>query len=248
MTDSLRGMRSMRNRGGVVFDIFEDSYERFMDVFVHLKDSDSRIDFVIQKCAELPDLSEEGGFEEGGQSGWRGGNGGGNDGGYSSGGGYKHQRNPSFGNGSNYNRGGDSNTRGGHSGGGNWHNRQNSDNGGGWNSKGKDWRNDNASSGGAPTTTWDNSHAATTSDWRGGAGGAEDTTPAYASKFNNQGNAKYGVPSGNSSKSSYCYSTPGSTLSTPNPYNGDGPKASYTRAPQQQSNLDATVYVKNLSF
>ena len=47
MTDSLRGMRSMRDRGGVVFDIFEDSYERFMDVFLHLKDSDSRIDFTV---------------------------------------------------------------------------------------------------------------------------------------------------------------------------------------------------------
>ena len=180
----------------------------------------------------MPDLSEEGGFEQEGQ-GWRGG-GGGNDGGYSSGGGYKHQRNPSYGNGSNFNKGGDrggdrggDNNRGG---GGNWHNRQNSDNG---YSKGNDWRKENT----ATTSTWGNSQA-TTNDWK--AGNTEDD---YATKI--QG--KYGVPSGNSSKSSaYAYSTPSSTVSTPNPYNDT--QKTYGRAPQQQSNLDATVYVKNLSF
>ena len=75
----------MKDRGGVVFDIYEDQFDRFMDVFLHLKDNDSRIDFTVGKCNELPDLDEEGGFGQEGGSNWRGG--GGNDGGYSSGGG-----------------------------------------------------------------------------------------------------------------------------------------------------------------
>lgn len=82
MVDSLRGMRTIRDKGGVVFDIYEDQFERFLDVFTHLKDTDSRIDFSVQKCSELPELVEEDGY--GGESNWRGagGNGNGNDGGY----------------------------------------------------------------------------------------------------------------------------------------------------------------------
>ena len=197
-----------------------------MDVFLHLKDSDSRIDFVVQKCSALPDLSEEG-FEQEGQ-GWRGG--GGNDGGsgYGGGGGYKggHQRNQSYGNGSNFNKGGDR----GSGGGGGFYNRQNSDNGG-WNSKGKDWRQENAGS------NWDNSHS--TNDWKG-----NNDQEDWSNKIKN----KYGVPtSGTSSKSSFAYSTPGSTVSTPNPYDG---QSRYPRGGNnnQQSNLDSTVYVKNLSY
>ena len=34
-----------------------------MDVFTHLKETDSRVDFNVQKCAELPELVEESGFE-----------------------------------------------------------------------------------------------------------------------------------------------------------------------------------------
>lgn len=90
-------MRSMKDRGGVVFDVYEDQFERFMDVFNHLKENDSRVDFVVQKCAELPDLTEEGGFDNADGSNWRGGGGG--DSGYGGGGYSKHSRHQSYGSG-----------------------------------------------------------------------------------------------------------------------------------------------------
>jgi hypothetical protein len=62
-------MRSRRDGTGVVFDIYEGSYERFIEIFIHLKESDSRIDFIAEKCYELPDLIDEGG--SGGQGDWR---------------------------------------------------------------------------------------------------------------------------------------------------------------------------------
>lgn len=63
MTDNIRNMRTMKSQSGVVFDVFEDQFERFMDVFIHLKDTDSRVDFIVQRCSELPDLLDENGFD-----------------------------------------------------------------------------------------------------------------------------------------------------------------------------------------
>lgn len=133
----------MKSSNGVVFDVYEDQFERFMDVFLHLRDTDSKIDFEVKKCTELPELTEEGGFGQESQGNWRGA--GGNDGGYGSGGGnfrggYQRQ---SYGNGdSNFSRGGDSrggDSRGGDTrgGGSSYYNRQNSDHTG-WSSKPKE--------------------------------------------------------------------------------------------------------------
>lgn len=39
---------------GVVFDIGENKYERFIEIYKHLSETDSRIDFIVGKCTELP--------------------------------------------------------------------------------------------------------------------------------------------------------------------------------------------------
>ena len=52
-----------------------------MDVYKHLSESETRIDFTVNKCTELPELNDDSGSEFGGN--WRsgddfGGGGGGN--------------------------------------------------------------------------------------------------------------------------------------------------------------------------
>jgi hypothetical protein len=128
MVEQIRNMRTLKDGTGVVFDVYEDKCERFMDVFLHLKDSDSRVDFIVQKCSSLPDLFEEGG-DEGYGSNWRGGSG--NDGGFggsSGGNNYRggQDRNQSNGYGGGYSKGG--------------YGRQSSDNQGF--KGGRDWRTD----------------------------------------------------------------------------------------------------------
>jgi hypothetical protein len=68
VADNIRVVRSMRNSSGAVFDIYEDQFERFMDNFDHIKGQEGdRLDFVIERCQELPELAED---DAGGQ-GWR---------------------------------------------------------------------------------------------------------------------------------------------------------------------------------
>jgi hypothetical protein len=69
-------MRNMKAGQGVVFDMYEDQSERFMDISAHLKERGS--DITVDFCSELPDLEEDG---MGGGN-WRNNNGGGGDGGY----------------------------------------------------------------------------------------------------------------------------------------------------------------------
>lgn len=78
IADSYRGMRALKDYNGVVFDIYEDQFDRFMDNYNHLKET-SKIDFTVSKCNELPELAEENGFETEAFGSWRGGN---NDGGF----------------------------------------------------------------------------------------------------------------------------------------------------------------------
>ena len=43
---------------GVVFDVYDDQLDRFIEISDHLKETDSRIDFEAVKCTELPELQE----------------------------------------------------------------------------------------------------------------------------------------------------------------------------------------------
>jgi hypothetical protein len=67
--DNVRNMKCFRDGSGVVFDIKSDHYEAFMDNFERLKETESRCDFELAKCTELPDLEDEAGF--GGNQNWR---------------------------------------------------------------------------------------------------------------------------------------------------------------------------------
>lgn len=83
MSENIRNTKSLRDGSGVVFDIRSENFESFMECFERLKETGDRIDFEIQKCTDLPDLEDEGGY---GQN-WRD-NGRGGGGGFGGGGGY----------------------------------------------------------------------------------------------------------------------------------------------------------------
>ena len=68
LVDSIRVLRTIRNKGGAVFDIYEDQYERFMDNFTHVQSQEAdRLTFTVERCQELPELAED---DASGQ-GWR---------------------------------------------------------------------------------------------------------------------------------------------------------------------------------
>jgi hypothetical protein len=161
VSDNTRNMKGFRDGSGVVFDIRSEAFEAFMDNYDRLKETDKHIDFELQKCTELPDLEDEGGYGGGGN--WRdqgkdnfrpsrggGGGYGGDRGGYGgSSGGYGGR-----GGGGGFSR---DNNRGG--GGGDWGNRdtfQKRDNGYGdrngydnnFNGGGGNWRDQDSSRGG----------------------------------------------------------------------------------------------------
>lgn len=130
LADSIRYMKSFADGTGVVFDLRSFDADTFIEVYLHLKETQDarRVDFEVKKCTSLPSLA--GGGNGGGSSYSRGGsgnNGGGYNGGDRSyGGGRGSQRR--------YNDGGNggswggskdqdrSNNRGG-GGGGDWGNR-----------------------------------------------------------------------------------------------------------------------------
>jgi len=58
--DNIRNMKSFKDGSGVVFDIKSENFESFMDNYARLKETGDRIDFDVEKCAELPDLEDEG--------------------------------------------------------------------------------------------------------------------------------------------------------------------------------------------
>ena len=67
--ENIRNMKSFKDGSGVVFDIKSENFESFMDNYARLKETGDRIDFDLEKCAELPDLEDEFGF--GGSQNWR---------------------------------------------------------------------------------------------------------------------------------------------------------------------------------
>ena len=54
MSDRLRIIRGLKSLTGIVFDIDEDQAERFLEIATHLRETDSKIDFEVAKCLELP--------------------------------------------------------------------------------------------------------------------------------------------------------------------------------------------------
>lgn len=101
ISDNIRNVKAFRDGSGVVFDLKSDYFEGFMDNFARLKETSSdKVDFDVMKCAELPDLDDDG---QGGVQNWRdNGRDGYNRGGYQRGGG-GYQRGGGYGG---YNRGG----------------------------------------------------------------------------------------------------------------------------------------------
>lgn len=47
-----------KDQTGAVFDVQEDQFERFDDIFTHLK-NEGRINFEIGRCKALPELKED---------------------------------------------------------------------------------------------------------------------------------------------------------------------------------------------
>lgn len=68
-------MRARADQTGIVFDIYEDQTDRFLEISQHLRETDSKTDFEIIKCTELPPLDDEGGDSMSSGGGWRGGSG-----------------------------------------------------------------------------------------------------------------------------------------------------------------------------
>jgi hypothetical protein len=86
-------MRGIKNGAGAVFDLYEDQFARFMDNWTHLQESEAgRLDFVVSKCTEIPELAED--DQMSGGSNWRANDGGDNGygGGRGGGGGYGGSR------------------------------------------------------------------------------------------------------------------------------------------------------------
>jgi len=61
LVEGIRNMKPLKDCSGVVFDIKSENFEKFIENFNHLKttEAESKIDFSVQKCTELPDLDDE---------------------------------------------------------------------------------------------------------------------------------------------------------------------------------------------
>lgn len=53
-------MRPRRDSTGSVIDLSENCTDRFLDLIANLKEKDSSIDFLAEKCLTLPEIIEEG--------------------------------------------------------------------------------------------------------------------------------------------------------------------------------------------
>jgi hypothetical protein len=73
IVNSIRGMRMFKDQKGVVFDVPDESLQRFEDIFSHLA-SEKRIDFKVSRAKELPELKEDSDYpsNQGGYGGYGG--------------------------------------------------------------------------------------------------------------------------------------------------------------------------------
>jgi hypothetical protein len=72
-------IKAMRNGQGVVFEIKDNYYERFLDNYEHIKNQEgTSLDFTVSRCQDLPELEDQGNFggSESRQSDYNGGHGG----------------------------------------------------------------------------------------------------------------------------------------------------------------------------
>lgn len=89
-------MKQFKDQSGCVFDIKSENFDAFMDNYARLRETESgRIDFDVEKCTELPDLEDEGGYSQN----WRESN---QNNGYGGRGGYNNHRNNDRGYGGGY--------------------------------------------------------------------------------------------------------------------------------------------------
>lgn len=71
IADNIRVIKGIKAGGGALFDIYEDQYDRFMDIFEHLiQQEGDRLDFKVERCSELPELAEDD-MTGSGAGGWR---------------------------------------------------------------------------------------------------------------------------------------------------------------------------------
>lgn len=61
IVNGIRGMRMFKDQKGVVFDVPDESIQRFEDVFTHLA-NEKRIDYYVGRAKELPELKEDGDY------------------------------------------------------------------------------------------------------------------------------------------------------------------------------------------
>lgn len=54
-------MRPRRDSTGSVIDINDNTCERFLELISNLKEKDSKVDFIAERCTHLPEIIEEGG-------------------------------------------------------------------------------------------------------------------------------------------------------------------------------------------
>lgn len=60
MADNIRVIKGIKNSQGALFDIYEDQFDRFMDNYDHVFNGEGdRIEFVVDRCQELPELQED---------------------------------------------------------------------------------------------------------------------------------------------------------------------------------------------
>ena len=53
-------MRPRKDSTGSVLDISESYQDRFLDLLASLREKDSKIDFIAERCLTLPEIIEEG--------------------------------------------------------------------------------------------------------------------------------------------------------------------------------------------
>lgn len=77
VSDQIKGMRTLEDMKGAVFDVEEKDAQSFEDIFTHAQENASRkLDFEIFKCKSLPELMDSDKKMGGGMGGMRGGRGG----------------------------------------------------------------------------------------------------------------------------------------------------------------------------
>lgn len=64
VVDQVKSIRNMKDKTGVVFDVFAKSAEGFVESYENLKEKNpARVNFVVCLCKALPDLEEDSGLQ-----------------------------------------------------------------------------------------------------------------------------------------------------------------------------------------